>query len=155
MMAEPIELLSMDLPCDQHAPGTVRRALAEAASGCQRIEDGLLVASELVTNAVLHSGCGTNHNIQVRAQVLDDRLQISVHDPGIAKQEAAPRPPAPATQPTEPSRAAGDPNTAVLSAGAESRLGGWGLRIVDQLARRWGAERPDGYLVWAELALSS
>jgi hypothetical protein len=27
------------------------------------------------------------------------------------------------------------------------------LRIVEQLAQRWGSERPDGYRVWAELAV--
>lgn len=127
-MSESVQLLSMELPCDRHAPGAVRHALDHPASLGRLLEDGLLVASELVTNAVLHSDCADEHMINVRAELFGDHLLISVHDPGLSGRDAAPMPPEPPS------------------------AGGWGLQIVDRLARRWGAERPDGYLVWAELA---
>jgi len=117
----------MELPCDRHAPATVRHALDEAGSLGQLRDNGRLVATELVANAVLHSGCANGHTIRVRAELFADHLLISVHDPGLSGGDATP-------------------------ASEEQRTGGWGLRIVDQLARRWGTERPDGYHVWAELA---
>src|SRR5436190_6674054 len=129
MAERPLELVSLDIPCDQHAPAVVRGALAEFEDDDLSLADGMLVASELVTNAVLHSGCTADHMVSVRASVWRDRLLISVHDPGISGESA------------EPGR-------------SEHRgLGGWGLRVVEQLAQRWGSERPDGYRVWAELAV--
>jgi serine/threonine-protein kinase RsbW len=89
--------------------------------------DAMLVASELVTNAVIHSGCVSQDLLEVRIQLNRDRLLISVRDPG--------------------------------SSGGAARLredddafGGMGLRVVEQLARRWSSERADGHRVWAELA---
>jgi anti-sigma regulatory factor (Ser/Thr protein kinase) len=120
-------LLSMHIPCDQHAPGVVRDALGEVHDGVWSLDDGLLVASELVTNAVRHSGCEPEHTLEVKVDLARDALVISVYDPGISRRTAQAR------------------ETDDLESG------GWGLRIVDRLARRWGAERPDGYRVWAEL----
>jgi anti-sigma regulatory factor (Ser/Thr protein kinase) len=120
-------LLSMDIPCNRHAPAAVRDALGEVHDGVWSLDDGLLVASELVTNAVRHSGCAPDHTLQVSVGLVRDGLVISVHDPGLSKRTAAPR------------------------VSDEIEPGGWGLRIVEQLAIRWGSERPDGYRVWAEL----
>ncbi|MDQ6605724.1 MAG: ATP-binding protein [Actinomycetota bacterium] len=121
------EILSLDVPCDQHAPAAVRDALGEIHNGAWSLDDGLLVASELVTNAVRHSGCAPDHVLQVSVDLARGGLVISVHDPGISKCSAVPR------------------------AGDDEEPGGWGLRIVEKLATRWGAERPNGYRVWAEL----
>jgi hypothetical protein len=122
------DILSLEVPCEVHAPRVVRAAMAEAYDGGWPFDDGLLVASELVTNAVQHSGCGASHTLTVEVGHHQGNLVISVHDPGISGDVA------------EPVR--------------RERLarGGRGLRIVEQLALRWGAERPDGYRVWAELA---
>ena len=91
-------------------------------------DDAVLVASELVTNAVVHSGGSPADTIQIRAVLVRGGVSISVHDPGLS----------------------GDPprlrDTGVMQAG------GWGLRIVERLARRWGCERDPGHRVWAELA---
>jgi hypothetical protein len=67
--------------------------------------------------------------VRVRASLQGDLLLISVRDPGFSGETAQP-------DRSEP-----------------SEVGGWGLRIVEQLAQRWGTERPDGYRVWAELAV--
>jgi hypothetical protein len=89
--------------------------------------DAMLVASELVTNAVLHSGCSGNETIEVRVDVRSERLRISVRDPGRSGRNAELR--------------------------ADQPVGGWGLRVVEQLAERWGSERAAGYQVWAEVGI--
>jgi anti-sigma regulatory factor (Ser/Thr protein kinase) len=123
------DVLSLDLACDRTAPATVRAALARSGRLGALLDDGLLVASELVTNAVLHSGCGPDHLLEVRVHQLEDHLLISIHDPGLSDHGVQ------------------------IERGNRAQPGGWGLRIIERLARRWGAERPDGYRVWAELAL--
>jgi anti-sigma regulatory factor (Ser/Thr protein kinase) len=129
MPDRPSELLSLDIPCDRNAPAVIRAALAEFDEDGLSLADVILVASELVTNAVLHSGGAADQMVSVRASLQRDLLLISVHDPGLSGKSA------------QPNRS------------KQSKLGGWGLRIVEQLAQRWGTERPDGYRVWAELAV--
>jgi anti-sigma regulatory factor (Ser/Thr protein kinase) len=128
MTPEPAHALSLDVPCDNYAAVTVREALRGTDGIAGSLSEALLVASELVTNAVQHSGCADDHMLEVCADLRRDRLLISVHDPGISGRPAEPRHPV-------------------------SGLGGWGLRIVAQLADRWGSERPNGYRVWAELTV--
>lgn len=118
--------LRLELPCDNRAPTAVREAIRALDIGWVA-GDAMLVASELVTNAVVHSGCNGEELLDVRIALNRDRLLISVRDPG--------------------------------SSGGAARLredddafGGMGLRVVEQLARRWSSERTDGHLVWAELA---
>jgi anti-sigma regulatory factor (Ser/Thr protein kinase) len=124
------EILSLDIPCDHDAPSTVRAALGRVNSRAWAMGGVMLIASELVSNAVLHSGCLHQHMLKIRASATRDRITISVHDPGVSGQRAQPR--------TE-----------------QNTGGGWGLRLVDQLATRWGAQRENGYHVWAEVALAS
>ena len=124
--AENIELV---LPCDEQAPSAVRQALGKVADGEWAMGDALLVASELVTNAVRHSGCGEHHQIQVRVGLRGPKsLVIDVHDPGLTSEKA--------------------------ELGVSFADGGFGLRLVNQLAVAWGSERHDDYRVWAEVALS-
>ena len=123
------DLLTLDLPCDPDAPAAVRYALADLDQYGWQLGDMMLVASELVTNAVIHSGCSADHSVSVLASLRGDRLLIAVHDPGVSGQPAQVR------------------------HGEQSTLGGWGLQIVEELAHRWGSERPDGYRVWAEFVV--
>ena len=127
MPSPPDDLLSLELPCDEHAPMIARDALAEVHDGGWSLDDGRLIASELVGNAVRHSGCQLQHRLRIRVSRRDGRLRISVHDPGLSGQVARP----------------GD--------GDRVEPGGWGLQIIGQLSEAWGTERPDGYRVWAEL----
>jgi anti-sigma regulatory factor (Ser/Thr protein kinase) len=126
-----LDLLLLEVPCDEHAPAVVRRALAEIDQAGLPLDDGVLVASELVTNAVLHAACETERLLEVCARRRRDRLLISVHGPGRSGECAAPdrRP--------------------------DSELGLWGMRIIARLSQRWGCDWPDGYRVWAELALEA
>jgi anti-sigma regulatory factor (Ser/Thr protein kinase) len=122
------DLLSLDLPCAAEAPSLARGALTQLPCDGWNLEEGLLVLSELVTNAVRHSGGRPTDTVRVQVSAGPDRVTISVHDPGRS-------------------------GTGVRPAGDEQRkVGGWGLQIVEQLARRWGVDRPGGCLVWAELA---
>lgn len=119
--------LELDVPCDEHAPGIVRQALSDVPDAPWAIGDAMLVASELVTNAVLHSGCKDDHDIKVSVGIREERLVIAVVDPGLSGGDARMR-----ENPT---------------------FGGFGLQIVDQLADNWGSERTHGHRVWAEVAL--
>ncbi|MFI9160938.1 ATP-binding protein [Kitasatospora aureofaciens] len=89
-----------------------------------RAEDVLLMVSELVTNACLHAPGGPR---ELRLDWDGVRLRVEVVD----------------ASPVLPRLAgAGDP----------SRPGGHGLRVVDRLARAWGAGPDDGgKLVWLEV----
>jgi anti-sigma regulatory factor (Ser/Thr protein kinase) len=92
------------------------------------IDDVLLIASELVTNAVMHSGCAPGETITLEAAYDAGRVRIAVHDPGHSGGVPAPPAQPPAT-------------------------GGLGLRLVSKVACHWGVDQPSGRLVWAELAV--
>lgn len=121
-------LLRLRLSCDPSAPAHAREALARLPVIEPVRDDALLVASELVTNAVLHSGCNSREDLEVVADASPDSLIIAVTDVGRSETVPRPRPSA-------------------------ERPGGLGLRVVAALARSWGTDRRSGRRVWAELAL--
>lgn len=92
--------------------------------GRDTAEDAVLVVSELVTNAKLHTGgC---HELMLRA---GDAFRVEVYD-GHGELP----PPLPALRPGRP-----------------GRPGGHGLRLVHRLADRWGVQATgQGKVVWAE-----
>lgn len=93
MPDRPSRLVSPDIACDWNALAVVRGALAEFEQDGLSLADGLLVASQLVTNAVLHSGCAADHVIGVRASLQRDLLLISVRDPGLSGDRPQIKPP--------------------------------------------------------------
>ena len=119
------EILRLRLRCDVFAPRRARRAL----EGLEAIEpvhdDALLVASELATNAVRRSARGADSEIELLAEFVPDGLRIAVTDTCRLAPTPAP----------------------------EAGQIGLGLRIVQGIARRWGAERRDGRQMWAVLAI--
>jgi anti-sigma regulatory factor (Ser/Thr protein kinase) len=121
-------LLVLSVGCGCGAPAIVRAAFREIKELGAVRDDAVLVASELVTNAVVHSGGSPADTIQIRAVLVRGGVSISVHDPGLSGDAPHLR------------------DTDVMQAG------GRGLRIVERLARRWGCERDPGHRVWAELA---
>ncbi|HET9718914.1 MAG TPA: ATP-binding protein [Solirubrobacteraceae bacterium] len=122
-------LLELRLPCDEQAPGAVREALSGVADGDSAFGDAMLVASELVTNAVQHSGCNPQDQLEVLVAHRERQLIISVLDPGVSQGTARP------------------------NGSADEGFGGFGLMVIQQLASQWGEERGEGYRVWARLPL--
>lgn len=113
------------------------RSRPEAVSAARRALDGLddhldasvfydasLCLSELVTNAVLHSGAGDEEELELKVSLHGGRLRVTVIDHGSG------------FDPGEP------------SGGDES---GWGLYIVDRLSHAWGVEREPQTAVWFEM----
>ncbi len=119
----------MRLRCDSSAPRRAREAVAKLdVLGAVR-DDALLVVSELASNAVRHSGCNSSDEVVLLAELVPGALRLAVIDQGRSG--------------GSPTRRERDPLTP----------GGMGLRVVETIARRWGAERRGQVKVWAELAL--
>jgi len=87
----------------------------------------MLLASELVTNAVRHSGCRPSDHITLRAELSAGGVRLEVCDPALST--SVPRLPA-----------------------VDDPFGGMGLRVVEALADRWGNERGREQVVWAEIS---
>src|SRR5436190_1520934 len=83
--------------------------------------------SELVSNAVFHSGLEPSASVHLRVELTDQVLRVEVCDegPGFSREGR----PAPGTD-----------------------HHGWGLLIVERLTTRWGIQDPPVTTVWAELA---
>src|SRR5829696_3100274 len=71
--------LSLRLAPDEHAPAHARRALQVLPLGA-RADDAMILASELVTNALLHSG--STEPIELVASWSPERLRVEVRDHG-------------------------------------------------------------------------
>ncbi len=115
----------IELPRGHDAAALARRFLEEHYAdrvGEVAFTNALLVLSELVTNALLHG----EGRIFLCVSAEPDRLRIEVVDEGTGK------------APTIREQPDGHP-------------GGWGLRIVDSVASRWGAFEGTTH-VWAEIA---
>jgi anti-sigma regulatory factor (Ser/Thr protein kinase) len=114
----------LELPRGTQAPSTARHAIRERYAGALSDENllrAVLLASELVTNAVLH-GTGA---ITMRCRLDDKRLRVEVLDEGSGfehRSDPAPR--------------------------EHNHIRG--LAIVSLLASSWGS-RADRTLVWFEL----
>ena len=88
-----------------------------------------LMLGEVVTDAVVHGGVGTRE--RVRITVVEDprTVTFSVYDPG--------------------------PGFVPVQRDPRQPTGGFGLMIVEGLARRWGVAREGGQTrVWFEAALA-
>jgi anti-sigma regulatory factor (Ser/Thr protein kinase) len=122
--------VSADLPADVTAPGRARRIVAAslAAHGFDDlVEPAVLLASEVVTNAVVHGGgharLGVEHDHR--------RIRVTVSDASSAR-----------------------PRRLDLGLDATS---GRGVQLLDQLATRWGVDihPARGKTVWFELEAAS
>ena len=107
----------------------MRRELRTLELDPPLVDDACLLASELVSNSIRHSGLSPDESVRVSAVWSGTKLRMLVQDR-----------PAPAT-----SEVVG---TIRPEPGAES---GWGLFLVDQLASRWGTASGDEGGYWFEL----
>ena len=116
--------LDIRLPASERAPEIARRVVVERFGGeldPRQLEDARLLASELVTNAVIH-GRGP---VGLTALLDENRLMIEVVDQGDGFERE------------------------VREQGLQA-VGGNGLNIVDALASRWGIHAGSSH-VWFEL----
>src|SRR5947199_10385637 len=74
--------LALDLPMSAAAPALARRAIASLGLGDGARENAILLASELVSNSLRHSGAAADATIHLSASVADGALRMSVTDDG-------------------------------------------------------------------------
>jgi serine/threonine-protein kinase RsbW len=123
-----MDAISLSLPALPSSATTARsevtRRLAQRITN-GALEDVRLLLTELITNALRHSGMTADDEIGVRAELSGGTVRIEVHDPGrdgpIERREPG------------------------------ARGGGYGLFLVERLTDEWGVEQRDGTTVWAEL----
>lgn len=120
---------SVRLPADVRSVAAARLFVEDAVRGwgVEPPEALPLLTSEVVTNAVVHSGASW---VEVRAVRAGNRARVEVADQD---------PTVPEVQPADP-----------------TSPGGFGMWLVDRLARAWGVTEieDDGKFVWFELPLS-
>lgn len=109
------------LPAPDAARRT-RRALAQAAIHADIEHTVILLATEVVTNAVRHAGMVSGQRIVLLAHLDDDFARVEVYDAGRG-----------------------------FAADVRHDADGFGLRMVDKLATRWGTEEREGFMVWFEV----
>ena len=119
--------LNLTLPPSDQAPGLARDALSPLSGRLGETTFGelQLLVTELVTNSVRHAGLRRDQRIRVQVQLVDGTVRAEVREPGRGFE-----PPAPPT-----------PDDG----------GGWGLFLVDRLARAWNVRGDDETTVWFEL----
>lgn len=117
----------IELPRDSEAPAAARQAIDElgVSTPAGTLQDVRLLVSELVTNSVRH-GAGDSIIVLIDAE-----------RPGVMRCEIV------------------DGGSGFVPRGREDRvMGGWGLELVDRLARRWGVREGSTH-VWFELVTDS
>jgi anti-sigma regulatory factor (Ser/Thr protein kinase) len=122
-----VEVLRLAIEPTFDAPGAARAHAARALDESPHADVVLALVSELVTNAVLHSGGGAELRIVRRRAhtTAGEVIRVEVRDNHRSPPERSDTP------------------------GAH---GGFGLRIVSALARRWGyAPAASGKVVWFEV----
>jgi serine/threonine-protein kinase RsbW len=129
-------LAEIALELDKRAPAAARAAVARHLDGRAPddvLERARLVASELATNSVRHSGAPSDERLVLRIVYSPSSVRVEVEDRGCAC-VIAPRPP--------------DPH---------GTTGGYGLHLVQTLSQRWGMEQTTGRAtrVWADVGVAS
>ncbi len=105
------------------AVGAARRALVGQGLDADLNHTVCLLTSEVVTNSIRHAGLGDGDRIVLAARLAPDFVRVEVRDAGSGF----------------------DPDVRHDAAG-------YGLRMLDILASRWGVDRADyGCRVWFEV----
>lgn len=128
-----VETTCASFPGQPDQVGKARRFITDLlGEDWPRIDDVLVLASEIASNAVRHTASGEDGQFDVSVAVFAAGLAVRV---AVADQGGASEP--------------------VMASSADDDgmpIGGRGLRIVDVLADRWGHRGDDlGRLVWFEV----
>ena len=107
--------LTLEVRPDASELAAVRSALGSLSIPEWRLHDARLLVNELVANSIRHSGA-PNGRIRIQARIAGDTLHVEVVDGG----QGAPHPIAGGIRP------------------GPQASSGWGLFLVDTLAKRWG-----------------
>lgn len=122
-------VLHLTVRAGLHAPSIARAFIRCAVEllGTSASEDVLLLTSEAVTNSVVHASTET---VGVSLWRCGEHVHVSVTD----------------TDPEEPAMQPEDP----------TRVGGFGVRLIDLLAADWGVAQTgdDGKCVWFEVPIA-
>jgi anti-sigma regulatory factor (Ser/Thr protein kinase) len=117
-----------ELPAHPSSVGRARRLVREHLQGTPLeplVETAELVVSEVVTNAIVHTGA----DIELAASLDEDGLRVEVADSST--------------------------HLPVVASYDSLAMTGRGLRLVAELTDQWGVEtRPDGKIFWFQLGLS-
>jgi hypothetical protein len=106
-----------------NAPRKVRMSLDRYEGGIEAslLDDLRLVSSELVANAVRHSGCPEGDPIEFQFSILPGKVRIQVIDGGEGAENL------------------------------EARASNSGLRLVEALSDRWASSAENSFNVWLEI----
>jgi anti-sigma regulatory factor (Ser/Thr protein kinase) len=125
-----VKPLELQLGRDERAPAQARAAVS---AWCERLgvssvraqQAVVLLVSELVSNAVLHSKAPPGSSVTLAARLAGEAMRVSVSDAGEGF-EPRPRDPAQLSD-------------------------GYGLFLLDKMASRWGVDAAGSTSVWFEL----
>jgi anti-sigma regulatory factor (Ser/Thr protein kinase) len=122
------EKLDLTVGAGRDTPARARKALGGLNGSLADLRQTVrLLVSELVTNAVLHGGTGSECAVRVRLEARADHVRVEVSDQGPGF----------------------EPGTAGYR--HDPLAGGFGLTLVDELADRWGVDAEQGACVWFEI----
>ena len=116
------------IPARRSAGAVARRAVATWIAGHPRLDDALLAVTELVNNAVIHSGLPSGSRLTVGVEPDGEALRLTVAHDGVSFDL---------------------PDSLRPSTKAEASRG---LAIVDMIADSWGVESSGGAVsAWFEI----
>ncbi len=122
----PFEVTLAAAPCTSAVARAAVAAWLAGHVGETTLADAQLLVVELVANSVRHADTPADAALNVRGEIRRGALRLEVEDRGSGGSIA---------------RRAAD----------LQRGGGFGLNVVEALARRWGVDRDAGTRVWAEI----
>jgi anti-sigma regulatory factor (Ser/Thr protein kinase) len=126
-----MNLLDAVIPAGIEAPRKARRLLQDVLPQlpAAQADDVKLMVNELVTNSVKHASVAPGAPIRVHIEIEGDALRGEVSDQGVGFR---------------------------IRPMARERTGesGYGLRLVQEMADRWGLNVRDGTCVWFEIDLA-
>ena len=126
-----MDLLDVVIPAGIEAPRKARTLLRGVLPRIPdaRADDVTLMVNELVTNSVKHASVEDGAPIRVHIEIEGDALRGEVSDQGVGFR---------------------------IRPIARERKGesGYGLRLVQEMADRWGLNVRDGTCVWFEIDLA-